>query len=132
MPDYNEVKRDLLTGGALLLVASGALLLVRGRALVLALRLRETLRARPWQDFRSKQQASRKVKKVRLSVLNGQKCEQVKEILLCGRANEVAALATSSRSKRVGDGEDGGDQEESKDRHLMGIKCHPDFKLKHF
>ena len=64
MPDYNEVKRDLLTGGALLLVASGALLLVRGRALVLALRLRETLRARPaHQDLRSKQQASRKVKK---------------------------------------------------------------------
>ena len=43
-------------------------------------------------------------------------------MLLCGRANEVAALAASSRSKRVRDGEDGGDQEESKDRHLMGDK----------
>ena len=70
MPDYNEVKRDLLTGGALLLVASGALLLVRGRALVLALRLRETLRARPaHRAFRSEQQQQ---KKVGLSVLNDQ------------------------------------------------------------
>ena len=59
-------------------------------------------------------------------------CEQGGEMLLCGRADEVAALATSPCSKRVRDGEDGGDQEESKDRHLMGIKCHPDFKLKHF
>ena len=103
-----------------MLVASGALLLVRGRALVLALRLRETLRARPaHRAFRSEQQQQ---KKVRLSVLNGQKCEQVKEMLLCGRADEVAALAASSRSKRVRDGEDGGDQEESKDRHLVGDK----------
>ena len=46
------------------------------------------------------------------------------EMLLCGRADEVAALATSPCSKRIGDGEDGGDQEESKDRHLGdNISC---------
>ena len=45
-----------------------------------------------------------------------------REMLLCGRADEVAALAASPCSKRVRDGEDGGDQEESKDRHLGGIR----------
>ena len=114
------MKRDLLTGGALLLVASGALLLVRGRALVLALRLREALRARPAQAFGSEQQASRKVKKE--SANNVMSKLENREMLLCGRADEVAALATSPCSKRVRDGEDEGDQEESKDRHLVGDK----------
>jgi len=54
------MRTDLLTGGALLFIASWTLLLVRRWTLVFALWLRETFSAQPGKVFRSEQQNGKK------------------------------------------------------------------------
>ena len=80
-----------------MLLSGAALLLVRRRTLVLTLGLRETLCARPGFKFPF--------------------TSRMEKVLLCWRSNEVAGFSAGSERER--NGENGGEKEESKDRHLM-------------